>query len=147
MKENGKQNTERAYRITENRVPARASTYPLERTLRASKSTGCMKNMLERGIERSSGRPVYKTPRSNVRYLAQAEIQFSKKCWEHDFPARAALPPLERTSKIWVFQIEFLSSNSNFNQQNMHVMAQISNIVMLTCHKHQNTLQWSPIHN
>ena len=48
---------------------------PLERTLKACKSTGCMKNALERGIECSSWRPVYKTPRSSVRYPARADIK------------------------------------------------------------------------
>ena len=126
-------------------VPARASTSPLERTVKACKSTDCMKNMLGRGIARWSGRPVCKTPRSSVRYPARADIQLCIKCWEHDLSARAALPPLERKSKFWKFQIEFLSFTSTFNPQFMHVMAQNSHILMLTCYQYKITTLGSSI--
>ena len=102
-------------------IPARAWTQPLERT-------ACLHSSpLERKLPRSSGNHV------------------CRKCWELDFSARASLHPLERTTKIWESQVEFLSSIPTFNQQIMHVVAQISHISILTRYKHQNTLLWSSI--
>ena len=91
-----------------------------------------------------------KAPRWSVRYPAHADIQLCKKCWEHEFPARAALPPLERTSSQQKStgsthyslerqvprsskpqnsgkpRIVFLSSKSVFQLHYLHAMAQIS---------------------
>ena len=94
---------------------------------------------------RSSVLPVYIAPRSSVKFPRSSGNHVCRKCWELDFSARASLHPLERTSKIWESQVEFLSSIPTFNQQIMHVVAQISHISILTRYKHQNTLLWSSI--
>ena len=68
-----------------------------------------------------------------------------KKCWEHEIHARAAVSPLERTSKFWKFQIKFLSFNSIFKGSKCMFMTQTSYIYVLTWYKHQTTSQWSSI--
>mgnify|MGYP003703358205 CR=1 FL=1 len=135
MKENGKQNTERAYKISENRVPARASTSSLKPALKACKSTGCMKNMLGRRIERSSGRPVNKdSPLERTSSSAKSDGSTI-------FPHERHLPRSSGHKKFGFFQIEFLSSNSIFQLHYMHAMAQISNIIIPTRYKPQITTQ------
>ena len=118
---------------------------PLKRPLKACKSTGCMKNKLEREIGRSSGRPVYKAPRSSMKYPARADTKVCRKYWEQEIHARAAVSPLEQTSNFRVFPDCVLERNSTFQPHFLHIMAPISHILVLTWYKHQNTSSWSSI--
>ena len=118
---------------------------PLERTLKACKSAGCIKNTLEREIGRSSGRPVKIAPTLERRIPRSSGNHVCRKCWELDFSARAALHPLERTSKIWVFQIEFLSFISTFKGSKCMISVQTSHNHVLTWYKHRITTYWSSI--
>ena len=61
-----------------NRVLARASTSPLERSLKACKSTGCMKNALELEMGARAEGLSTKAPRSSVEYPARADTNSAK---------------------------------------------------------------------
>ena len=138
VKENGKQNMECKNRISEIRVPARAWTSLLERTRKACKSTGCMKDTLDRAFWRSSGRPVYnatsleRTPslqkvlgarnsRSSGRFPTRAVFKLSGN-------SRTVLGVQIQCSKVSIhdFWLNFIYLCTNMVQASKHIIMELN---------------------
>ena len=101
--------------------------YARSRTLALERKASLHGSPRERELPRSSGHHI------------------CRKYWEHEFLARTAVFPLERTSKFWKIQNMLLSFNLMFKGSKCMILAQTSHIHLLTWYKHQITTQWSSI--
>ena len=93
------------------KVPARAEISPLERV--TQHSARAYIHLLERTDEQCKMLDA-RFIRSSAHYSARADCNTGQKYWEFDFPARSALPPLERKAKIWKTQIRTPSPKPSF---------------------------------
>ena len=98
-----KRTTECINKISENRVPARAWTSPLERTHEACKSTGYVEFTLERALRRSSGRPLYMAPCSSVNFPARADTMSAKSAGSTKFTLERRFPRSSGHQTFWKF--------------------------------------------
>ena len=104
-----------------------------------------MKKLLERGTERSSWWPVYKNSTLEREVSRSSGHPTLQKCWEHDFLARAAITPLERTSKFWVFPDCVLELQIGFPATLLACNGSNLNMIILTWHQCKIITLWSSI--